>query len=85
MVHALNGGLWLHQFNLRNERWAHLVSADRDVLLFAGEALDLPERWLQYRPIKHPETGRRERAWHWDLTGDRLALAIHMADSREER
>lgn len=85
VVHALNGGLWLHQFDLRRERWAHLVSADRAVLLVAGEVLDMPERWLQYRPIKHPETGRPEPAWHWDLRGDRLALAIRMAESREGR
>jgi len=84
VVHALNGGLWLHQFNLRNERWAHLVSADRDALLLAGASLEMPEHWLQYRPIKHPETGQREPAWHWDLKGDRLALAIRLADSPEE-
>ena len=82
VLHALGGGMWLHRFVLRGERWAHLVSADRDALLGVGARLEMSERWLQYRPIKHPESGQRMPAWHWDLRGDRLALAIQLADRR---
>lgn len=77
--HALAGGLWLHRFVLRGERWAHLVSADREALLVAGARLAMSERWLQYRPIKHPNSGRRVPAWHWDLRGDRLEQALRLA------
>lgn len=80
--HALAGGLWLHPFELRGERWAHLVSADRDALLRAGARLDLDARWLQYRPLKDPRTGARVPAWHWDLRGDRLTLALRLAAPR---
>lgn len=79
LLHALTGGLWLHRFELRGERWAHLVSADRAVLLEAGAVLDLQEEWLQYRPLRHPETGRRVEAWHWDLRGRRLEQALRLA------
>ncbi len=81
VIHALEGGLWLHRFQLRNEAWAHLVSGDRQALLRAGEQLDMAERWLQYRPIKHPATGQRVPAWHWDLRGERLERAIRLAES----
>jgi len=75
----LEGGLWLHRFSLRGEAWAHLVSADRNLLLLAGEELLMREEWLQHRPIKHPDTGVRVEAWHWDLRGARLDLAIKLA------
>lgn len=77
--HALDGGLWLHRFELRGEPWAHLVSADREVLLAAGKRLNLKEEWLQYRPLKHPETGTRIAAWHWDLRGAHLDRALQLA------
>ncbi len=83
VLHALDGGLWLHPFVLRGEQWAHLVSADREALLTAGLMLDMTERWLQYRPLKHPETGRRMPAWHWDLKGDRLLRAQRLAEQVE--
>ena len=79
---ALEGGLWLHLFELRGEQWAHLVSADREALLEAGRHLNLAAEWLQYRPLKHPATGRRVPAWHWDLRGSRLDLALQMAAPR---
>ena len=82
VLHALEGGLWLHPFELRGERWAHLVSADREVLLRAGDRLDMPPEWLQYRPLKHPATGIRVPAWHWDLRGPRLDLALRLAGQR---
>ena len=80
--HALDGGLWLHPFVLRGERWAHLVSANRDALVNAGGRLDMRVEWLQYRPLKHPATGLRVPAWHWDLRGPRLALALVLAAPR---
>jgi len=79
VLHALEGGLWLHPFQLRGERWAPLVSADRDVLLRAGDRLEMPPVWLQYRPLKHPTAGIRVPAWHWDLRGLRLDLALRLA------
>lgn len=80
--YALEGGLWLHRFELRGERWAHLVSANRQALLDAGRRLDLGAEWLQYRPLKHPTTGQRVPAWHWDLRGSRLDLALQLAAPR---
>ena len=82
VLHALGGGLWLHQFELRGVRWAHLVSGDRDALLRAGDQLGMRAEWLQYRPIRHPGTGLREPAWHWDLRGPRLHLALRLAAPR---
>lgn len=79
LIHALDGGLWLHRFELEGEPWAHLVSSDRHALLAAGRLLRMSEEWLQYRPLKHPETGERVEAWHWDLRGDRLARALQLA------
>ena len=72
MCFALDGGVWLHRYTLRGEPMAHLVSADRTRLLAAGRALGLHPAWLQYKPLKHPETGQRVPAWHWDLWGSRL-------------
>lgn len=77
--HALAGGVWLHRFTLGGERWAHLVSANREALLEAGGVLALAPQWLQFRPLKHPETGERLPAWHWDLRGERLQRAIALA------
>lgn len=79
LLHALDGGLWLHRFTLWGEPWAHLVSANREGLLVAGHRLDLSPRWLQYRPLKDPRLARRVDAWHWDLRQDRLARALALA------
>jgi hypothetical protein len=79
MTHALDGGLWLHPFVLRGERMAHLVSSDRDSLLRAGRRLGLDPAWLQHKPLKHPRHGTRVEAWHWDLRGRYLALAVELA------
>lgn len=80
--YALDGGLWLHRFTLRGVRWAHLVSADRELLLDVGERLDLDARWLQYRPLRDPRSLERVEAWHWDLRGDRLTRAVALAGPR---
>lgn len=82
MAHALDGGLWLHRFVLRDEKMAHLVSSDRKLLVAAGRLLGLSERWLQYKPLKHPRTGVRVPAWHWDLRGVYLEAGLRMAGSK---
>lgn len=82
LLHALDGGIWLHRFTLRGEPWAHLVSADRERLLVAGRRLGLPERWLQYRPLKDPRSGKRVEAWHWDLRREPLHRALALAAPR---
>ena len=74
MCHALDGGIWLHRHRLKGERMAHVVSADRDLLLAFGRELGLEEGWLQYKPLKDPRTGIRKEAWHWDLLRGRLEL-----------
>jgi hypothetical protein len=51
---------------------AHLVSADRDRLVSWGAPRGLDPRWLQYKPLKHPDTGVRTPAWHWDLVGEQV-------------
>jgi hypothetical protein len=83
MAHALEGGLWLHPFVLHGERMAHLVSSDRDALLQAGRRLGLDPAWLQHKPLKHPRHGGRVEAWHWDLRGRYLALAVGLAEPPE--
>jgi hypothetical protein len=84
LVHALDGGLWLHRFTLRGEPWAHLVSANRRALLDAGDRLALSPYWLQYRPLRDPRSlGRvRVEAWHWDLRREHLAQALMLADPK---
>ena len=52
----------------------HLVSSDKERLLEVGRALGLHPRWLQYKPLKDPDTGVRVPAWHWDVLGERLKL-----------
>lgn len=82
LVHALDGGLWLHRFTLSGQPWAHLVSSDRAALLAAGRRLGMSARWLQYRPLRDPRTWDRVDAWHWDLRADRLRLALELSAPR---
>jgi hypothetical protein len=72
MIHAMEGGLWLHRHVWKGHPMAHLVSTDRELLLRYGLAVGLPERRLQYKPLKDPRTGERREAWHWDLVGEHL-------------
>ncbi len=72
MIHAMDGGLWLHRHLWRGTPMAHLVSTDRALLLAWGRQAGLPARRLQYKPLKDPRTGERREAWHWDLVGDFL-------------
>ena len=69
MLHAMDGGLWLHRHVWFGTPMAHLVSTDRERLLQYGRAVGLPESRLQYKPLKDPRTGIRRPAWHWDLVG----------------
>ena len=69
MLHAMDGGLWLHRHVWRGTPMAHLVSTDRDALLAYGRAVGLPAARLQFKPLKDPRTGERRNAWHWDLVG----------------
>ena len=79
MIYALDGGLWFHLHTWRGERMAHMVSADRDALLRAGNALGLNPTWLQYQQLRDPRTGERVDAWHWDLRGVHLSRAATAA------
>jgi hypothetical protein len=74
MIFALDGGVWFHRHRIHGEPMAHVVSADRVLLLRFGEALALHPAWLQYKPLKDPRTGIRVPAWHWDLWGDKLRM-----------
>ena len=72
MIHAMDGGLWLHRHVWKGRPMAHLVSIDRERLLEYGRSVRLPVARLQYMPLKDPRTGERRDAWHWDLVGDLL-------------
>ena len=72
MIHAMDGGLWLHHHVWQGVPLAHLISTDREKLVSYGRQLGLSEERLQYRPLKDPRTGIRRDAWHWDLGGPLL-------------
>ena len=67
MIHAMNGGLWLHRHVWFGRPMAHLISTDRDRLLTYGAAVGLSPERLQFKPLKDPRTSERRDAWHWDL------------------
>lgn len=69
MIHAMEGGLWLHRHVWKGRPMAHLVSVDRELLLAYGRAVGLPPERLQFKPLKDPRTTERRDAWHWDLLG----------------
>ncbi len=69
MLHAMDGGMWLHRHVWKGRAMAHLVSTDRVRLLAYGRHVGLPDERLQYKPLKDPRTGERREAWHWDLVG----------------
>jgi hypothetical protein len=69
MIHAMDGGLWMHRHVWKGRPMAHLVSTDRARLLAYGEHVGIPASRLQYKPLKDPRTGERREAWHWDLGG----------------
>jgi hypothetical protein len=69
MIHAMDGGLWLHRHVWKGRPFAHLVSTNRARLLEYGRRVGLAEERLQFKPLKDPRTGERRDAWHWDLVG----------------
>jgi hypothetical protein len=69
MLHAMDGGLWLHRHVWLGRPMAHLVSTDRDRLLDVARDIRFPLERLQYKPLKDPRTGERREAWHFDLGG----------------
>lgn len=69
MLHAMDGGLWLHRHVWLGRPMAHLVSTDRDRLLDVARDIRFPVERLQYKPLKDPRTGERREAWHFDLGG----------------
>lgn len=75
MIHAMEGGLWLHRHVWFGRPMAHVVSTDRTGLLAWGHLAGLDASRLQYKPLKDPRTGVRREAWHWDLAGPRLPAA----------
>ena len=72
MIHAMDGGLWLHRHVWFGRPMAHLVSTDRDRLLKYGAAAGLREDRLQFKRLRDPRTGIRRDAWHWDLAAQFL-------------
>ena len=72
MIHAMEGGLWLHRHVWKGRPMAHLVSTDKARLLAYGVEVGLSAGRLQYKPLKDPRTGVRREAWHWDLGGPLL-------------
>lgn len=72
MIHAMEGGLWLHRHVWFGRAMAHLVSTDREKLVAFGASIGLAESRLQYKALKDPRTGVRVDAWHWDLGGPYL-------------
>jgi len=69
MMHAMDGGLWLHRHRWKGRPMVHLVSTNRERLLAYGRSVGIPESRLQYKPLKDPRTEQRQQAWHWDLGG----------------
>lgn len=76
MIHAMDGGLWLHRHVWNGRPMAHLISSDRGKLLAIGSRFGLEEDQLQYRPLKDPRSGLRRDAWHWDLGGALLRAVL---------
>jgi hypothetical protein len=69
MIHAMEGGLWLHRHVWNGRAMAHLVSTDRARLIAAATDIRFPVERLQFKSLKDPRTGLRREAWHFDLGG----------------
>ena len=69
MIHAMDGGLWLHRHVWKGRAMVHLVSTDHERLLAYGRTIGIQRSGIQYKPLKDPRTGVRREAWHWDLGG----------------
>jgi hypothetical protein len=79
MIHAMDGGLWLHRHVWFGRPMAHLVSTDRERLLAYGRRVGLPDERLQWKPLKDPRTATRPPAWHGDLVGPFLPPVTRQA------
>jgi hypothetical protein len=84
MIHAMDGGLWLHRHVFKGRAMAHLVSTDRSRLLAYGAAVGLREDHLLYKPLKDPRNAKRRDAWHWDLVGPFLPPPTAVAAPNEQ-
>jgi hypothetical protein len=51
MIHAMDGGLWLHRHVWKGRPMAHLVSVDRELLLEYGRSVGIPADRLQFKPL----------------------------------
>lgn len=80
MIHAMDGGVWLHRHMWLGRPMAHLVSTDRERLLAWGQRVGIPAERLQYHPLKDPRTAQHREAWHWDLGGPYLPPRRSAAD-----
>ncbi len=69
MIHAMDGGFWLHRHVWKGVSMVHFVSTNKERLLEYGSSLGLDASRLQFKPLKDPRTGVRRDAWHWDLGG----------------
>ncbi len=69
MLHAMDGGIWLHRHRWRGRVMAHLVSTDRARLIAVAVDIRFPVERMQFKPLKDPRTGIRRDAWHFDLGG----------------
>lgn len=69
MIHAMDGGLWLHRHTWFGTPMAHLVSTDRERLVIYGTIIGLTVERLQFKPLRDPRSAVRRDAWHWDLVG----------------
>lgn len=69
MIHAMDGGLWLHRHTWFGTPMAHLVSTDQARLIVYGSIVGLTIERLQFKPLRDPRTAVRRDAWHWDLVG----------------
>jgi hypothetical protein len=75
MIHAMDGGLWLHRHLWKGRAMAHLVSTDKARLIAYGASIGIGAERLQFKALKDPRTGKRRDAWHWDLGGPYLPPA----------
>lgn len=69
MIHAMDGGMWLHRHVWKGRPMVHMVSTDRERLLAYGAQIGMPQDRLQYKALRDPRTEERRAAWHWDLGG----------------
>lgn len=69
MLHAMDGGLWLHRHMWKGRPMAHLVSTDQAQLIAVAISIGFPVARLQFKPLKDPRTRVRRDAWHFDLGG----------------